>query len=160
MIDVKIKFLNEDAKMPYKKNRTSFCYDLYASTDALPVYDDEGNVIKGVVRYGTGLAFEIDRDSVEVDSDDVLLCLDARPRWSVYKTGLSLCNCLAAVDEEYRGEVFVYFYDVVPELPKYRKGDRIVQINLSSTESLDFIPCDELSETDRGDGGFGHSGLR
>lgn len=160
MIDVKIKFLNEDAKMPYKKYGTSFCYDLYAATDALPAYDDNGNVINGVVRYGTGLAFEIDRDSVEVDSEDVLLCFDGRPRSSVYKTGLSLCNCIGTVDEEYRGEVFVYFYNIIPELPNYKKGDRIVQINLSSTESLNFIPCDELSDTDRGDGGFGHTGLR
>ena len=160
MIDVKIKFLNEDAKVPYKKYGTSFSYDLYASTDALPVYDDNGNVINGVVKYGTGLAFEIDRDSVEVDNEDVLLCLDARPRSSIYKTGLSLCNCIGTVDEEYRGEVFAYFYDIVPELPKYKKGDRIVQISISSTERLNFIPCEELSETDRGDGGFGHTGLR
>lgn len=160
MRDVKIKFLNGDAKMPYKKFETSFCYDVYATTDALPAYDDDGNVIDGVVRYGTGLSFEILRkEGEDLDLSDILIDLDFRARSGVYKTGLSLCNCTGTVDEEYRGEVMVNFYDIIPSLPKYKKGDRIAQFKIGKSERINFILSDDLSETDRGEGGFGHTGL-
>jgi hypothetical protein len=42
---IRYKKLNSDAKTPYKKNNGDFCYDLYASTDAMPVYDDDGNIL-------------------------------------------------------------------------------------------------------------------
>lgn len=160
MIDVKIKFLNEDAKMPYKKHETDFCYDLYATTDAMPVYDEDGNLIERVIKYGTGISLEIDRENDEGLIEDALLCFDARPRSSIYKTGLSLCNSVGTIDEDYRGEVYLYFYNIIPELPNYKKGERIAQLTLNGSEKINFLTSDKLSETERNEGGFGHTGLR
>ena len=105
---IRYKKLNPDAKTPYKKHGDDFCYDLYASTDAMPVYDENGNRLPNVWKYGTGIAFEIVREP-ELISEDYLylneyacrettidfrtsplkLSIDARPRSSIFKTGLS-----------------------------------------------------------------------
>lgn len=172
---IRYKKLNPDAKTPYKKNDGDFCYDLYASTDAMRVYDDDGNLLPNVVKYGTGIAFEIVRDSEPIYTDylgEKLCCektidfinsplklsIDARPRSSIFQTGLSLCNSCGTVDEPYTGEVCAYFYDIVPELPKYKKGDRIVQVKVGVTFPIEWEEVGEIRETERGDGGFGSTG--
>lgn len=81
-----------------------------------------------------------------------------RPRSSVWKTGMVLSNCVGTVDEQYRGEVAVIFYHVLPDMPKYNVGDRVAQICLGKTENIEFEEVDELSETVRGTGGFGSTG--
>lgn len=171
---IRYKKLNPDAKTPYKKNDGDFCYDLYASTDAMLVYDDNGNLLPNVLKYGTGIAFEIVRDSEPICTDylgecccektidftnsPLKLSIDARPRSSIFQTGLSLCNSCGTVDEPYTGEVCAYFYDIVPELPKYKKGDRIVQVKVGVTFPIEWEEVDEIRETERGDGGFGSTG--
>lgn len=155
---VKIKKLHPDAKLPVKKYGSDFCYDVYACSDAEPVKDDEGNVIPDVYRYHTGLAFQIERETNTGAWSEVQYAIDARPRSSIYKTGLMLSNAVATIDEHYNGEVQAVFYHVRPDLPLYKKGDRIFQIKLGYTETLDFEEVEELSETDRGTGGFGSTG--
>lgn len=166
-----------DAKMPYKKNPSDFCYDLYSATDAMEVKDEDGNVIPNLWCYDTGLSYEIVRgmEDIEVvykptegepikrqfnfDDSPILLDIDARPRSSIFKTGLSLCNCEATLDESYRGTIKCYFYHIIPSLPKYKKGDRIVQIKIGFTLPIECVETnDELSQTDRGTGGFGSTG--
>lgn len=153
---VKIKRLHPDAKLPVKKYASDFCYDLYACSDAEPVTDDDGNVIPDVYRYHTGLAFEVVR--TYKDWDKYQFSIDVRPRSSIYKTGLVLSNCTGTVDEAYRGEVQAVFYHVNKALPIYRKGDRICQIKLGYSETLDFEETDDLTPTDRGTGGYGSTG--
>ena len=172
---IKYKKLNEDAKTPYKKYDDDFCYDLYASSDAMPVYDDNGNLIPNLWKYETGIAFEIVRDnelifkdylgdkscreeSIDFKTSPLKLSIDARPRSSVFKTGLSLANCEGTIDEPFRGGVCAYFYDIIPELPKYKKGDRIVQVKVGITFPVEWVESEELSDTERGSGGFGHTG--
>lgn len=172
---IRYKKLNSDAKTPYKKNNGDFCYDLYASTDAMPVYDDDGNILPNVWKYGTGIAFEIVRGPEPIFKENLLgkyfsetridfknsllkLSIDARPRSSIFKTGLSLCNSCGTIDEPYTGEVCAYFYDIVPQLPKYKKGDRIVQVKVGVTFPVEWEEVDEIRETERGSGGFGSTG--
>jgi dUTP pyrophosphatase len=172
---IRYKKLNPDAKTPYKKHGDDFCYDLYASTDAMPVYDENGNRLPNVWKYGTGIAFEIVRDSeliseesineyycrettIDFSTSPLKLSIDARPRSSVFKTGLLLCNCTGTIDEPYRGEVCAFFYDVIPQLPNYKKGDRIVQVKVGVTFPVEWEEVDELSDTNRGEGGFGSTG--
>ena len=172
---IRYKKLNPDAKTPYKKHGDDFCYDLYASTDAMPVYDEKGNRLPNVWKYGTGIAFEIVRDNETIcdttineeylckvnfdfTTSPLKLSIDARPRSSIFQTGLSLCNCIGTIDEPYRGEVCAFFYDIVPELPKYKKGDRIVQVKVGVTLPIEWEEVDEIRETERGDGGFGYTG--
>lgn len=47
------------------------------------------------------------------------------------------------------------FYHVMPNMPRYKVGDKILQIHLNVTEPIHFIEVDELTATERGDGGFG-----
>lgn len=156
---IKIKKLHPDAKMPVKKHKDDFCYDIYACSDAEEVKDDNGNVIPHVYRYHTGLAFEIDgEEHREALDNGGSLSIDIRPRSSIYKTGLVLSNCTGTVDSSYRGEVQAVFYHVIPSLPKYIKGDRIGQIKIGISTNIEFEWTDTLSDTERGTGGYGSTG--
>jgi dUTP pyrophosphatase len=84
--------------------------------------------------------------------------LDLRSRSSIHKTGLILSNCIGTGDEEYRGEYQAFFYHVIPTLPPYEVGDRILQIQLKTREDVIFKITKELSETKRGKEGFGSTG--
>ena len=50
------------------------------------------------------------------------------------------------------------FYHVFPNMPRYKVGDRIGQIKLGFTLPIEFVEVDELSDTERGDGGYGSTG--
>ena len=69
-----------------------------------------------------------------------------------------MSNCEGTIDEDYRGEVFAYFYEVIKGKEKYKVGDRIGQIKLGFTLPMEFEEAEELSETQRGEGGFGSTG--
>ncbi len=147
MIDVKIKKLNEKAVVPFKTYDKDFCYDVVATSCE--------EIHPNVYKYGIGLAFEIDRMGRYTNLN---MSIDFRPRSSVWKTGMSLANCQGTIDELYRGEVSAVFYHVITDLPPYKVGDKIGQIKLNLTEPMSFEVVDELSETERGAGGFGSTG--
>ena len=86
------------------------------------------------------------------------LSIDFRPRSSVWKTGMVLSNCEGTIDELYRGEVFAIFYHVMPDMPRYRIGDKIGQIKLGMAFPIEFVAVDELDDTERGENGYGSSG--
>lgn len=146
---VKIKKLNENAVIPFKTYDKDFCYDVVATSVE--------EVAHNVYKYGIGLAFEIDR-SCEIMPDSINISIDFRPRSSVWKTGMILSNCQGTIDELYRGEVCAVFYHIMTNMPKYEVGDRIGQIKLGYAEKIQFIEVDELSKTERGDGGYGSTG--
>lgn len=147
MVIVKVKKLNENAVLPQRFHDSDFCFDLVATSVE--------EIFPGVIRYGTGLAFEIDGDK----DKDILKCLTIRPRSSIYKTGLVLSNSLGTIDYSYRGEVMAVFYHVIPSFLPYKVGDRIGQIHLDKTCDIVFEEADELSETERGAGGYGSTGI-
>jgi dUTP pyrophosphatase len=137
---VKIKLLDKNAKIPNKINDTDACYDVVATSR-----EDYGD---GRIKYGLGFALELPSSTQ----------LDLRARSSVHKTGLILSNCIGTGDEEYRGEYMAIFYHVIPTLPPYDVGDRILQIQLRNRENIGFVLTSELNETPRGLGGFGSTG--
>ena len=166
-MEVKIKKLHPDAVMPYKTYEGDFCYDCVAASCA--------EVAPNVYKYGIGLAFQIDRDkgepfihgtvwneyiekSVDAGFVPLHLSIDFRPRSSVWKTGMVLSNCEGTIDELYRGEVSAVFYHVMPDMPRYRVGDRIGQIKLGFTLPMNFVVVDKLDESERGAGGYGSTG--
>jgi dUTP pyrophosphatase len=170
---VEIKKLSFEAKTPEKVYGSDFCYDIFASSDAEPVYDKEGNLLPGVIKYHTGIALQLVRGNEPIlqkyetpykwynlKDSPFILDIDARPRSSVFKKGLSLCNCEGTIDESYTNEILVFFYDIVPSLPKYKKGDAIAQIKIGVTIPMDFIEVNEFSNTntERGLNGFGSTG--
>ena len=159
---VKFKKLRDNAKLPVKSNESDFCYDVYAC--------DCIEVLPGVYKYPLGFALQIDEmEDFGLQEwhagigfthiiDKLILDIDFRPRSSIYKTGMSLCNCEGTVDRDYTGEVCAFFYHVKPELPKYEVGDRVAQMKIGFTLPIEFVEVDELDETERGDGGFGSTG--
>lgn len=101
------------------------------------------------ITYGTGLAMEIPEGFVGL----------VFPRSSIRKYDLSLTNCVGVIDSGYRGELQATFrrHKGVASTD-YEVGDKIAQIIIVPYPSIEFIETDELSETERGTGGFGSSG--
>ena len=141
MKSVKIKLLHPNAQIPKKIIDSDACYDVVATN--IEILGD------GRIKYGLGFALEL----------PPFTQLDIRPRSSIHKTGLILSNCIGTGDEEYRGEYMAYFYHIIPTLSPYKIGDRILQIQLRNREDINFIESEELSETERSCGGFGHTGF-
>lgn len=147
---VKVKKLNENAVIPFKTYERDFCYDVVAVS--------EEEVAPNVWKYGIGLAFQIDRDSL-FGHRYLNLSIDLRPRSSVWKTGMVFSNCEGTIDELYTGEVFAVFYHVFPNMERYKVGQRIGQIKIGTTMPIEFVVVDELDETERNDGGYGSTGV-
>lgn len=80
------------------------------------------------------------------------------PRSSIYKTGLVLANSTGNVDCPYRGELMAKFYSVIPTGLEYKVGERCAQLILEKIPEMEFEEVEELSDTDRGSGGFGSTG--
>ena len=143
---VKIKKLHSDAVIPKYAKVGDSGMDIVAMSKE---YDEHGNVV-----YGTGLAFEIPENHFG------LLC----PRSSLSKYCLRLSNNLGILDSSYRGEVLFKFKpsggSIVDESSsgQYNIGDRIGQIIILPYPQIEFEVVEELSETERGQGGFGSSG--
>lgn len=167
---VKVKKLHPDAVIPKKAYDSDFCYDVVAVS--------EKEIAPNVWRYGLGLAFQIERDDevilrgermkvFNINVDCMIdfrkcpsnLSIDFRPRSSVWKTGMVLSNCEGTIDENYRGEVCAIFYHVLPNMPRYKVGDRIGQIKIGATFPIQFMESDTLNDTDRGENGYGSTGV-
>ena len=147
---VKVKKLNENAVIPFKTYERDFCYDVVAVS--------EEEIAPNVWKYGIGLAFQIERGGL-LEESDAIISIDLRPRSSVWKTGMVFSNCEGTIDELYTGEVFAVFYHVFPNMERYRVGQRIGQIKIGLTIPIEFVVVDELSETERNDGGYGSTGF-
>lgn len=147
---VKVKKLNENAVIPFKTYEKDFCYDVVAVS--------EEEIAPNVWKYGIGLAFQIDRESL-FGHRYLNLSIDLRPRSSVWKTGMVFSNCEGTIDELYTGEVFAVFYHVFPNMERYKVGQRIGQIKIGITTPIEFVVVDELDETERNSGSYGSTGV-
>ncbi len=160
-MDVRFKKLVPEAKAPFKTIDIDAGFDLFAvSVDETP----------GFIEYGTGIAVEIPEGYVGL----------VFPRSSVTKYDLILKNCVGVIDASYRGEIRCRFYDTEknndyftmitgsiinkihnPQNNKkiYEIGDRIAQVVFIELPKITLVESDELSGTQRGSGGFGHTGV-
>lgn len=76
------------------------------------------------------------------------------------KHGISLVNSPGLIDSNYRGEIKAILINLDPNEPfEIKRGDRIAQLVISRVEEATFLPCAELPSSDRGEGGFGSSGV-
>ena len=147
---VKFKRLHPDAKMPTKAHDDDFCYDCYAVS--------EEEIAPNVWKYRLGFALQIE-DKLSIPGRQLFSqCITVRPRSSVWNTGMILSNSLGTIDEGYTGEISAVFYHVLPNMPRYRVGDKICQIHYDNTLPIEFEEVKELSPTERGDNGYGSSG--
>ena len=101
---------------------------------------------EGDVTYGFGIALEIPKGFVGL----------VFPRSSIRKTDLILSNSVGVIDSGYRGEIQATFKRT--GLTKYAVGDRGAQIMIIPHPTIEFNEVSELSNTERGEGGFGSTG--
>ncbi len=82
-----------------------------------------------------------------------------RPRSGLaVKQGITCLNTPGTIDSDYRGEIKVLLINLSQEPQRIANGDRIAQLVLAKVESAQLMPVVTLSETQRGEGGFGHTG--
>ena len=140
MIQVQIKKLHEDARIPSRNSAGDAGYDLYAIGH---------DVIKAGERQlvPTGISISVPRGHYG----------RVAPR-----SGLALRNGIdvfaGVIDAGYRGEVGVLLVNFGNKSFSFRKGDRIAQLIIERCHEVDWQEVDELNGTARGDGGFGSSG--
>lgn len=145
---VKIKKTHPNAQIPFKHYEDDFCYDCVATSCE--------EIAPNVYKYGLGFAAQIDSEYIKVmRKGGYVLSIDARPRSSVWKTGMVLSNCQGTIDEGFTGSISAIFYHVIPSLPRYKEGDKICQIKIGMTPQIDFVEVDELEERERSCNGYG-----
>jgi len=84
-----------------------------------------------------------------------------RPRSGLAaRFGITIPNSPGTIDPDYRGELRVLLQNGGPEPVLLRRGERLAQLIFSRFEAPEVLEVDELSETDRGEGGFGSTGVR
>ena len=84
-----------------------------------------------------------------------------RPRSGLaLKRGLTVLNTPGTIDADYRGEIGVILINLSNEAQTIDPHERICQMVIAKHEQAEFVAVEELSETDRGAGGFGHSGTK
>lgn len=141
---VKIKKLNENAVVPTKAHATDAGFDLYCTSK-------EVDWDKRQIICHTGLAFEIPEGFVGL----------LFPRSSVSNKPLIMANSVGVIDSCYRGEVTAKFNitDMRQSgMNHYQVGNKVAQIIIIPYPEIEFEEADELSETDRGTGGYGSTG--
>ena len=83
-----------------------------------------------------------------------------RPRSGLaYKNGITILNTPGTIDADYRGEVGVLLINLSNDSFKIKNGDRIAQMVIAKYEQAEWISVEQLDTTQRGDGGFGSTGI-
>jgi dUTP pyrophosphatase len=141
-VTVRVKILSPDAKMPQAARAGDVAYDLYSAVD----YE-----LKPMEHYAisTGIAVEIPEGFEG----------QVRPRSGVaMKEGVTVLNTPGTIDSGYRGEVKTIMINLGDRPFHITKGMRISQLAIRPVPVVIFIEVDELSDTERGEGGFGSTG--
>lgn len=145
-MNIKVKKLKPGATVPTMGSKFAAGADLYSAEDADVVIEP------GETKFiGTGLAMEIPEGYVGlVYARSGLAC----------KRGLAPANKVGVVDSDYRGEIKVALRNHGKEAQTVEKGERIAQMVIAPYLSVNYEEADALSETERGEGGFGSTGRK
>ena len=145
-MEIKIQKLYEDAEIPTYGSALSAGMDLYAHLG-----EHEALLIKPheTIKVGTGIAVE--------PPIGYFGAVFARSGLAT-KQGLRPANCVGICDWDYRGEYIVALHNDSEEEKEIRNGDRIAQLVFLPYITGEIKVVDELSNTERGDGGFGSTG--
>ena len=147
-LNVNIK-LTRGANAPEYATSGSAAVDLRAAID-----ESETVVIAPGARalIPTGL-------SISPETRDVVAVIAGRSGLGV-KKGVSLANGIGVIDSDYRGEIGVCLINNGEEPFEVHRGDRIAQMMFLPVATANFIEVADLDETERGAGGFGHTGIQ
>jgi len=141
---IKYKKLNELAIEPTRGSATAAGYDLYAA-----ISDPVKIPAHSTVKIGTGLAFAL--------PNNTFAAIFARSGLAT-KEGLRPANCVGVCDSDYRGEYIVALHNDTDSEKFINPGERIAQMILIPYIPMIFEEVEELSDTNRGNGGFGSTG--
>lgn len=141
---INIQLLNDLAKVPTRGSEYAAGYDLYAATDYTIDIAPHSTV-----KIGTGIAIELEPYTFGA--------IFARSGLATNK-GLRPANCVGVCDSDYRGEYVVAIHNDTDEMMSIEPGDRIAQLVILPYLPVQFNVVDSLSETERGEGGFGSTG--
>ena len=137
-MEVKVKKLNKNAIIPSYAKQGDAGLDLVAISKVQH---------ENLVEYGTGLAIEIPEGYVGL----------IFPRSSIKNYDLSLTNCVGVVDSGYRGEIKAFFR-THGDTTHYNVMEKIAQMVIVPYPQIKLVEVAELSESERGTGGYGSSG--
>lgn len=146
MLKIKLQKITEDAKMPIKGSLGAACYDVYAHH--ITTKGDK-------VTVGLGFKTEIPKGYKGI----------IVPRSNITKYDWVMNNSFGVVDADYRGEWMAIFTPIsfdgltIQGFP-YNVGDRVAQIYFEEVLDVSFDVVPELESTERGEGGFGSTGIR
>ena len=145
-MNIKVKKLTPNATVPTMGSKFAAGADLYSAEDADVVIEPSETKF-----IATGLAMEIPEGYVGlVYARSGLAC----------KRGLAPANKVGVVDSDYRGEIKVALHNHGKEAQTVEKGERIAQMVIAPYLSVNYEEADALSETERGEGGFGSTGRK
>lgn len=145
-MEIKFKKLDPRAVTPERAHKSDAGIDL-TCTQITTEINECGQLI---LVYHTGLAIEIPEGYFGL----------LVPRSSVYKKSLMLTNCAGVIDSGYRGEVMAKFRNTTDVIPAvYKEGERFAQLLILPVPELTFVESNELSDTERGENGYGSTGV-
>ncbi len=146
MQELKIKLLNDNAKVPTRGSEKAAGWDLYAAIEApitIKAFETE--------KISTGIAVAL--------PEDTFGGIYARSGLAT-KKGLRPANCTGVIDEDYRGEVIVALHNDTRNDWVIEPGERIAQLVVEPYVKVKIIETSELDDTARGEGGFGSTGTK
>lgn len=144
-MELKIKKLRDNAKIPFRATQGSAGMDLSACID------EDVTIRPGELKLiPTGIA-------IELPCAEYVAYIFARSGLGI-KHGICLSNGVGVVDSDYRGEVCVGLCNVSDKEYTITPGERVAQMVISPVSLMPAVEVSELSQTDRGQGGFGSTG--
>lgn len=143
-MDIKIKLINDEVKLPVYQTRHSAGMDLRAAIK-------EPIILRSLERKLIGCGFSISiPEGYEAQ-------IRARSGLAL-KNGVTMANGIGTIDADYRGEIGVILINLSTEDFEVNPGDRIAQMVIAKYERVNWQILNELDDTTRGSGGFGHTG--
>lgn len=147
MEKIKVKIINKSGyDLPEYKTPQSAGMDLRANIDEAVTLEPMSRVL---VKTGLFIALPEGYEA------------QIRPRSGLaLKHGITVLNTPGTVDADYRGEIMVLLINLSNTTFMINPGDRIAQMVIACHEQAEFTLVDELDDTERGEGGMGHTGIR
>lgn len=144
-MELKIQLLRDTASPPARATPGSVGYDLCAAVD------EAVEIAPGATgKVPLGIAMEIPQGYGGF--------IFARSGLGV-KHGIVPANCVGVIDSDYRGELIAFLYNHAKETYVIRPGERVAQLVILPAALPEVRVCDSLTDTQRGEGGFGSTGV-
>lgn len=163
-MNINIKRLSDSTILPKKAHETDACFDIYANLKGMSFLDfDLDNPSTNLISYEDAVRIR-PGESVTIPTgfsteipEGYFAPIFCRSGMGI-KRHLRLSNSVGIIDSSYRGEWMVALYNDGNSTQVIKHGDRVAQFTILPVFDVQLTEVNELSDTDRGSGGFGSSG--